>query len=105
MALFVACSPNPNGQGVAEFGSVQGRVVEAKNPSQPIGTFTVAIGGQSVSVSPAAQGAFKVDHVPTGTQTITISSPGYTSYSAQVIVRKGQTTELGLIGLASTTGL
>jgi len=106
MALFVACSPNPNGQGVAEFGSVQGRVVDAKT-QQPIQTFTVSIGGQSVSVSPASQGAFQVGNIPTGTQQLTIYSIGYQTYTLPgVVVQKNQVTNIDeLIGLVSSTGL
>jgi hypothetical protein len=105
VAVLAACGPNPNGLGVTDMGSVVGTVVDAKNQTQPIQSVTIQIGIQVRRLSPSDNGQFTIDNVPTGTQTITISSPGYTSYSAQVIVRKGQTTELGLIGLASTTGL
>jgi carboxypeptidase family protein len=105
-ALLAACSPNPNGQGVTDFNSVQGRVVEAKNPSQAIQQFTVTVGGQSVSVSPAAQGAFKVDRVPTGTQNLTIYAVGYQTVTIPVVVVKDQPTNIDQpIGLVSNTGL
>ena len=105
-ALFVACSPNPNGQGVAEFGSVQGRVVDART-QQPIQQFTVSIGGQSVSISPAAQGAFLVGNIPTGTQQLTLYAIGYQTYTLPgVVVQKDQVTNIDeLIGLVSNTGL
>jgi hypothetical protein len=103
--VLAACAPNPNGLGVTDTGSVVGTIVDAKNQTQPIQSVTIQIGLQVRRLSPSDNGQFTIDNVPTGTQTITISSPGYASYSAQVIVRKGQTTELGLIGLASTTGL
>jgi Carboxypeptidase regulatory-like domain len=107
MALLLsACSPNPNGQGVAEFGSVQGRVVDAKT-QQPIQQFTVTIGGQSVSVSPASQGVFKADHVPIGTQTLQVYAIGYQTFQLPgIVVQKDQTTNIDqLIGIVSTSGL
>jgi hypothetical protein len=108
MALVLAaCSPNPNGQGVAEFGSVQGRVVDARNPTQAIGTFTVTIGGQSVSISPAGAGVFKVEHVPIGTQTLQVYAIGYQSFQLPgIVVQKDQLTNIDqVIGIVSNSGL
>ena len=34
-----------------------------------------------------------------------ITSPGYLSYPTQVVVRKDQQSDVGVIGLASATGL
>jgi Carboxypeptidase regulatory-like domain len=96
---------NPNPEGVTDRGSVTGRLVDANHQDQPIPTATIQIGTQVMRISPADKGAFTVAGVPTGTQTIAISSPGYNTYTAQVVVRKDQTSELGLIGLQSTTGL
>ena len=96
---------NPNPQGVTDVGSVVGTIVDAKTPTQAIGTATIQIGVQVTRLSPADQGKFTINNVPTGTQTITISSPGYATYSTQVVVRKNQTSELNVIGLASATGL
>jgi hypothetical protein len=106
VALLAACGPNPNGEGVAEFGSVSGRVVDANNPSQPISQFTVTIAGQSVNVSPAANGAYSISNVPIGTQSLTIFSIGYPTYEQDgVIVQTNQTTQIPDIGLVSKTGL
>jgi hypothetical protein len=106
VAMLAACQPNPNGQGVAEFGSVSGTVVDANNPTQPIQQFTVSIGGQSVSVSPAAKGAYSVSNIPIGTQNLTIFAIGYQTFNQPgIIVQAGQTTQVPSIGLVSTTGL
>ena len=107
MALVAGCGPNPNGQGVADFGQVQGRVVDAAHPTQPIGSFTVSIAGQSLSVSPAAQGAFTFSRVPTGTQTLTVYAIGYQTLTLPgIVVQKDQLTNIDQpIGLASSTGL
>jgi hypothetical protein len=96
---------NPNPQGVTDTGSVVGTIVDAKTPTVAVQTATIQIGVQVTRLSPADQGKFTINNVPTGTQTIQISSPGYSTYSTQVVVRKGQTSELNVIGLASATGL
>lgn len=96
---------NPNPQGVTDTGSVVGTIVDARTPTQAIGTATIQIGLQVVRLSPADQGKFTVNNVPTGTQTIQISSPGYATYTTQIVVRKGQTSDINVIGLASATGL
>lgn len=106
VAVLTGCGPNPNGLGVADFGSVSGRVLDAAHPTQPIQQFTVSIGGQSRTVSPAANGQFGVDNVPIGTQSLTIFAIGYQTYvQPGIVVLKDQTTVIPDIGLASTTGL
>jgi len=104
-AALAGCGPNPNGQGVTDTGSVVGTIVDAKVPTQGINSATVQIGIQVTRLSASDQGKFTMNSVPTGTQTIVISSPGYQTYTSQVIVRKGQTSDVGVIGLASATGL
>jgi starvation-inducible outer membrane lipoprotein len=105
IAMLAACSPNPNGQGVADFGSVTGTVVDAQS-QQPIGTFTVSMGGQSVSVSPSARGQFTISNVPVGTQTLTVYAIGYQTYTQDgVVIQKDQTTPLTPIGIVATSGL
>jgi hypothetical protein len=104
-AVLAACAPNPNGQGVTDTGSVVGTIVDAKDQTQPIQTATIQIGVQVTRLSPADKGRFTINNVPTGTQTIQISSTGYATYSAQIVVRKDQTTELNVIALASVTGM
>ena len=96
---------NPNAQGVTDIGRVVGTLVEAAHPTQPLQTATIQIGLQVTRISPADGGKFHLDNVPTGTQTLQISSPGFSSYTAQAVVRKDQTTDLGVVGLTSLTGL
>jgi len=103
--VLAACGPNPNGQGVTDTGTVVGTLVDAGNPTQSIGTATIQIGVQVQRLSPADNGRFTLSGVPTGTQTITISAIGYTTYTNQVVVRANQTSDLGVVGLSSQTGL
>jgi len=103
--LLSACGPNPNGLGVADFGTVTGRVVDAKTLAA-VPQFTASAGGQSVNIAPGAKGAFTLDHVPTGTQTVTIYAIGYQTYTLPgVIVQKNQPTVIEQpIGIVSSTG-
>ena len=96
---------NPNPQGVTDTGTIVGTIVDAKNPTQAIPTATIQVGVQVLRLAPSDKGQFTIHNVPTGTQTIQISSPGYATYSTQVVVRKDQTSDLNVIGLASATGL
>ena len=105
VAALAACGPNPNGQGVTDTGTVVGTVVDARTPTSAVPNATVQIGLQVQRLSPADSGRFTLQNVPTGTQTITISAIGYSPYTNQVVVRSNQTSDLGVIGLASSTGL
>ena len=67
LGVLAACAPNPNGQGVTDTGTVVGTVVDASNPTQPIGAATIQIGLQVERLSPADNGRFTLNNVPTGT--------------------------------------
>ena len=96
---------NPNGEGATDRGSVVGALVDAKTPTMPLASATIQIGTTVTRISAADKGRFTLASVPTGTQTIQISSPGYNTYSAPVVIRKGQTADIGVIGLTSQTGI
>jgi len=106
LAILGACAPNPNAGGVADFGSVVGTIVDAKS-QQPLTSAAIQIGIQVVRISAADKGQFRVDNVPVGTQSATISSPGYQTYTLDgIVVHKNETTVIpNPIGLVSTTGL
>lgn len=96
---------NPNAEGVTDRGSIVGALVDAKTPTNPLESATIQVGTMVTRIAASDKGRFTLSSVPTGTQTIQISSPGYNTYSAPVVVRKGQTSDVGVIGLTSTTGL
>ena len=97
---LVACAPNPNGMGVADYGTVTGRVVDT--PSlQPISGATIAIGNIVSITAVIDQGGFVLRNIPVGTQTLMISAIGWQSYRVQVKVTKNQPTDVGVIGLPS----
>lgn len=100
-ATLAACAPNPNGMGVADFGTVSGRVVDTKT-QQPINSATIAIGNVVYITTAADQGGFVLHNVPVGTNMIRFSAIGWVSFGSQVTVVKDQNTDVGLIGLTST---
>ena len=93
------CSPDPNHIGVQEYGSVTGRVIDAKT-NQPVSTALVAV-GTSVTGNTDSQGGFTLNNVPTGTQAVVVSAGGYSSTSVNAKVRKDQTTQLDYIKLTA----
>ena len=99
--MAAACAPNPNGMGVAEYGTVTGRIVDTDS-LQPISGATVAIGDIVSITALVDQGGFVLRNVPIGTQTITISAIGWKSYRTQIKVTKDQATDVGIIGLPSS---
>jgi hypothetical protein len=97
MALS-ACD-NPNGEGVADFGNIVGRVLNSQN-QQPISLGTVSVGSTVVlNLSTADQGGFVLQRVPIGTQTLIISAPGYNPHQEQIQVQKDQTSQAGEGGI------
>ena len=98
---LASCAPNPNGQGVADYGTVVGRVVDTQS-LQPIPGATIAIGNIVAITAQVDQGGFILRNVPAGTQQIVISAIGWKSYKAAVTVQKNQSTDVGNIGLPSS---
>lgn len=98
--FVAACSPNPNGMGVADFGTVTGRIVDTDS-LQPISGATIAIGNIVSLTAAVDQGGFVLRNVPIGTQTVEISAIGWKSYRTTVKVTKNQPTDIGTIGLPS----
>lgn len=92
------CS-NPNYIGVQDYGSLTGRVIDAKT-NQPISSALVAV-GSTVTATTDAQGAFTLTQVPAGTQTVTVSAAGYTTTTQTASVKKDQTIQLGYVKLTS----
>jgi len=95
VGISLSACDNPNGQGVADYGTIVGRVVNSQN-QQPISIGTVSVGSTNVlNLSTADQGGFVLRNVPIGTQTLIISAPGYNPHEEQIQVVKDQTSEAG----------
>lgn len=91
------CQPDPNHIGVQDYGSVTGRVIDAKS-NQPVSNATVAV-GTTVTATTDTQGAFTLGNVPAGTQTVRVSAAGYVTSSVDAKIKKDQTAQLDYIKL------
>jgi hypothetical protein len=99
---LAGCTPNPNGMGVADFGTVTGRVVDRQS-LQAIPSALVSIGNLAGTTD--STGAFSIGHVPIGTQEVHISAVGWQGTMVTVTVQKDQTTVIpDPIALVSSLG-
>lgn len=95
VGITLAACENPNGQGVADFGTIIGRVLNSQN-QQPISIGTVSVGSTIVlNLSTSDQGGFVLQRVPIGTQTLVISAPGYNPHQEQIEVQKDLSSQAG----------
>jgi hypothetical protein len=107
MAILAACSPNPNGGGVTDTGTISGRVLDATT-GQPISNAFVSVSSLiNRTLVPSDQGGFVLTGVPIGQQTLTVSAIGYLNDVETITVQKDQTSQAGaggIIRLNSTLG-
>ncbi len=94
---------NPNPDGVTDFGTITGRLVDA-NSQQPIAQAQLHVGTVVQNIAPNDKGGFVLNHVPIGQQTVYITVIGYTlppeaQGGVSVIVQKDQNSDLGVIQL------
>lgn len=101
LLLAAGCS-NPNGQGVQEFGTITGRLLDDRT-GQPVNVspLYVSVGARVVSQLDN-QGGFIIPHVPVGKQTVNVNAIGYQPYSFQINVVKNQTSDAGYVRIKST---
>lgn len=90
------CS-DPSHIGVQEYGSIVGRVIDAKT-SAPIGNALVSVGSLYTATTDN-QGAFILKTIPAGDQTVSASAPGYITQTVDVDVKKDQTVSADYIKL------
>ncbi len=91
------CGYDPNRIGIQEYGSVVGRVIDAKTQA-PVGNAIVSV-GSTLTASAGAQGEFTLQRVPIGTQEVTATAGGYLTTSVKAVVVKDQTTQVDYIRL------
>jgi hypothetical protein len=97
-ALLGGCI-DPNYIGVQDYGSVNGRVIDAKT-NVPVNGAIVSVGSLEVQHT-VSDGSFLLNHIPVGTQTMVVQAPGYRTTTLQIAVVKGQVAPAGLVSLAS----
>jgi hypothetical protein len=91
------CGYDPNHVGIQDYGSIVGRVIDAKTQA-PIGNAIISV-GSVVTANTGAQGEFTLQRVPIGTQDVTAIAGGYQTISLKAVVVKDQTTQLNYIRL------
>lgn len=102
LCVPAACSPNPNGVGVADYGAITGTVVDRQS-LQPISGATIQIGNAVVVTAPVDNGTFTLRNIPVGTRNMVITAIGWQTYSMSVTVDKNRTVAIpDPIGLLST---
>ena len=73
----------------AQKGTVRGNVFD-KTSATPIGFATVGIEGAGVGATTDLNGFFTISNVPAGPQKLKVSFIGYTEYSIDIEVKKGE---------------
>ena len=87
----------PNVVGVQDYGQVTGRVLDAMT-NRPIPAALVSV-GSLYTTSADARGAFMLERVPAGDQTVTARAPGYSTAGGDVTVMKDRTVSVGYVRL------
>jgi len=96
IAVLLAGCRDPNAIGIQDYGTITGTVFNSKTHTGILNAFVV-VGSQTSHTD--SNGYFTVEHVPIGTQTVTIYANGYkyqnaSSYQVQVNVLKDQTSKV-----------
>src|SRR5215469_6546847 len=99
--LTVADSCNNGVVGVQDYGQVSGRVLDAMT-NRPIPNAIISVGSLFTATADA-NGAFVLPRIPIGQQTVSARMPGFSTDSAQVRVKKEQTTQAGYLRLVPIT--
>jgi hypothetical protein len=100
VALIGGC--NPDGIGLQDFGTIVGRVADQNG--NPLQGALVSATGTTYTFTTDKTGAFSIERVAVGEQTVTVHAAGYIgSATADVIVQKDQTVQAGDLKLTAVT--
>jgi len=100
IALVGGC--NPNDIGLQDYGTIVGRIADQNG--NPIQGALVSATGTTFTFTTDKTGAFSIQKVAVGEQTVTARAAGYVgSITADVIVQKDQTVQAGDLKLVSVT--
>lgn len=95
--LTVADSCNNGVVGVQDYGSVTGRVLDATT-NRPIAGAIVSVGSLYTTTADS-MGGFTLPRIPIGQQTVDARMPGFTTATANLRIRKDQTSQVGYLRL------
>jgi hypothetical protein len=101
--LFALKACDPSSIGVQNFGSIVGRVYDAKTLKAIPGKILVSATGCNNPVYANPDGTFLLTQVAEGAQTVSATAPGYVTQTVQVEVSKGQRSDAGTIPLTSAS--
>ncbi len=101
LTILAGCA-NPNFIGVQDYGTIYGNVIDSAG--KPIGGALVSATGGANPVTSNGNGSFRLPQISVGTQTVSVSAPGFGPPAApvQVLVVKDVETSVGNITLPST---
>lgn len=104
LGLLGGCA-NPNFIGVQDYGTIYGNVVDTTG--KPIVGALVSATGGSYTYRTIADGSFRLTQISAGTQTVSVSAPGFGPPAAPitVLVVKNMEASVGNITLPSTTSI
>jgi hypothetical protein len=95
------CS-NPNPNGVTQYGSIVGRVLDATN-NRPVSGVLVSVGSLYTTYTDPS-GGFTLANIPIGHQHVTANAPGYEENSVPARVLQNQTTSVGYLRIMPIIG-
>jgi hypothetical protein len=103
LVVFLAMGDSCNNGivGVQDYGNVTGRVLDATT-NRPISAAIISV-GSLYTASADGYGAFTMQRIPIGQQTVTARMPGFTTVSQIVRVRKDQTSQVGYLRIVPLT--
>jgi len=99
--LAMGDSCNNGVVGVQDYGSVTGRVLDATT-NRPIPTAIISVGSLYTATADG-YGAFTLEHIPVGLQTVTARMPGFTTVSSPIRIKKDATSSIGYLRIVPIT--
>jgi hypothetical protein len=95
---------NPNGNGVQDYGTIVGRLLDDRT-GQPLAVSPVYVSVGATTVSQVdTQGGFVISRVPIGKQTVNVNAIGYRPFNVDVRVVKNETSDAGYLRLTPAVG-
>ena len=101
LLCLVGCA-NPNGQGLQDFGTITGRLIDDKSGAPiSVSPIYLTVGGRSFS-NVDNQGGFVLNPVPIGQQIVTVTAIGYQTATTTINVLKNETSPAGDVRLRAS---
>jgi TonB-dependent receptor len=89
----------------AQTGAVRGTVYDTDRSEVLIGVNVILKAPETIGASTDIDGAYLLDRIPVGTQTLSFSYLGYESFETEVTIKEGETTVLDISLLTSSVAM